>query len=209
MIVQPATPGARGLDTIAVFHETLATDVKQAGLGFVVRYLRHDQCLTATEVNIILAANLALLAVTGSRAPGWVPSASMGMTDGLQTVELAKLAALPAGLSIYLDFEGPSGSTQDCVDYINAWAHEVQRAGYRAGLYVGYGVPLTPDQLYHSLAVTGYWHSCSTVPAVAVRGYQMRQLTPPNQHAFGTMVDYDTILLDNKGDVPHWLIGAP
>jgi len=203
LIVKPATNGSRGVDTVTRFSASLAAQVKAAGFDFVVRYLG---ALTTTERDRILGAGLALLAVGYSRRPGWRPTAEMGAADGVLAVSRARGCGLPSGLSLFCDLEGPAGTASDCIGYVNGWAHVVQDAGYLAGLYVGYGVPLTARQLYYSLAVTGYWDSCSINPLVEVRGYQMRQLSPPNQHAFGTLIDIDVIQTDAKGDTPHWLI---
>jgi len=49
----------------------------------------------------------------------------------------------------------------------------VQGGGYDPGVYIGFGVPLTSQQLYKSLVVRRYWRSFSSVPDVLTRGYQM------------------------------------
>ncbi len=90
---------------------------------------------------------------------------------------------------------------------MNAWAKPVADAGFIAGLYVGYGVPLTPQQLYQDLIVTGYWHSLSRVRDVAVRGYQMVQ-PPGNQMVLGVKVDIDIVQADKNGDTPMWMVST-
>ena len=114
-------------------------------------------------------------------------------------------------MSLYCDPEGPASTTTaaDCVAYVNAWAKSVQAAGYVAGLYVGYGIPLTPQQLYQDLLVTAYWRSCSLVQDVAVRGYQMIQEIPGNQTVLGIKVDVDVIQADKNGDTPPWIVASP
>jgi hypothetical protein len=205
--VQAAPSGAKGVDTITPFTAQLAAQFKGAGYSFVVRYLG---AITTDEMSAILEAGLGLLAVGYSRRPGWHPSASEGAADGAAAVLHARQVGLPESMSLYCDLEGPASSTTagDCIAYVNAWAEPVQAAGYVAGLYVGYGIPLTPQQLYHDLLVTGYWHSCSRVQDVAVRGYQMIQQAPCNQTVLGIKVDVDLIQVDKNGDTPQWLIAV-
>jgi hypothetical protein len=210
-IVQPAPSGAKGVDTITPFTAALGAQFKAAGYSFVVRYLG---AIASGEVNAILEAGLGLLAVGYSRRPGWQPTAAEGASDGAAAVLHAQQAGLPAGMSLYCDLEGPASTTtaSDCVAYVNAWAKPIQAAGYVAGLYVGYAIPLTPQQLYQDLLVTAYWRSCSQVQDVAVRGYQMIQQIPGNQTVLGIKVDIDVIQADKNGDTPHWVVasaGAP
>jgi hypothetical protein len=206
--VQAAFSSARGVDTIAPFTMATAAKFKNAGYDFVVRYLGAIQ---PQEREAILGAGLALLAVGYSRRPGWQPSAGEGLGDGNAAVTHAQEAGLLSGMTLFCDLEGPatSASAADCIAYVNAWAKPVAGAGFVAGLYVGYGIPLTPAQLYHDLAVTAYWHSLSNVPDVAVRGYQMVQQPPGNQLVLGVKVDVDVVQADKNGDTPMWMIDAP
>lgn len=205
--VQAAPDGARGVDTITTFTPAMAARLKAAGYSFVVRYLG---ALHPQERDAILGAGLALLAVGYSRRPGWQPTAAVGASDGAAAVANAQAAGLPQGMTLYCDLEGPATGTtsSDCTGYVNAWADAVMSAGYIAGLYVGYAVPLTPQQLY-DLKVTAYWRSCSNVQSVAVRGYQMVQDPHADQNVAGIRVDIDVINADAKGDTPHWLVSVP
>lgn len=206
MRVERAKTGARGVDTITHFGTTLAAGIKASGYSYVVRYLG---ALTVAERNIILKADLALIAVGYSRRPGWHPSLDLGDSDGLHAIANARTAGLLEGMTLYCDLEGPSGTSDDCITYVNAWASRVQAAGFEAGLYVGYGIPLTAHQLYWSLKTTAYWDSCSKNPLVDVRGFSMFQHHPPNQKVAGGIVDVNHIEADQKGSTPNWLIGAP
>lgn len=206
MRVEAARPGARGVDTILTFGPTRAAAIKSAGFEFIVRYLGS---LTTLERNVILNANLALMAVTYSRRPSWLPSGGLGDADGQHAVQNARLAGLPESLTLFVDVEGPGGRGEQTIDYVNAWADRVVSAGYNAGLYVGYGIQLTPEQLYHRLKVTSYWHSCSKVQDVAHRGYDMVQEYPGNQHVAGLQVDLNHVQSDAMGQTPNWLIGDP
>lgn len=206
MRVEAAFAGARGVDTILPFGPSRALAIKAAGFAFIVRYLG---ALTTLERNVILHAGLALLAVTYSRRPSWQPSGELGDQDGLHAVQNARTAGLPEGMSLYCDLEGPGGVGADTIDYVNAWADRVQAAGFKAGLYVGYGVQLSDEQMYHSLKVTGYWDSCSRNVGVAHRGFQMFQEYPGNQKVAGILVDVNHIEKDGQGDTPSWLVGDP
>jgi hypothetical protein len=209
LIVQPATPNVRGIDTVARITYQQALALYAAGYRFAVKYLGHT---TLAEVIDLTTAKMAVLFIAGySRRLGWVPTAAMGALDGAQAiVHLAELGAV--GTSTYVDFEGPgepSGVKQekvDCLLYGNAAAHAIQHGGSPACVYVGWGLPFNSIELYWSFAFTGYWQSLSEVPDVAVRGYQMIQHGPPNQSVCGLTVDIDTIQVDKKGNVPQWLI---
>jgi hypothetical protein len=201
-----ATSGARGVDCVTILTPASAARLKADGHDFAVRYLGS---VSTTERDAILGAGLALLFVGYSRKPGWSPSANLGAQDGATAVAHAKALGLPTGLSLFCDLEtpNPTSASADIIAYVNAWSTVVQGAGYIAGLYVGFGCGLTSQELY-DLKVTGYWHSCSYVPDVAVRGYQMIQDTKANQIVDGVQVDTDVIKTDALGSVPMWLIDA-
>lgn len=209
LVVQPATPGARGVDTVARITHAQALALYAAGYRFAVKYLGH---VTPAEVIDLTSAKMAVLFVAGySRRPGWIPTAEMGANDGTLAITHAKeLGGI--GTSIYVDFEGPgdpagiSHERVDCLLYGNAAAHAIKQGGSPPGVYIGWGMPFTAAELYWSFAFTGYWKSLSQVPDVAVRGYQMIQHNPANQLVCGVIVDIDTIQADHKGNVPQWLI---
>lgn len=208
MIVQKARPGAVGVDTVLRFTPQLAKRFKAAGFDFIVRYL---EALTVAERDAILDADLALLCCGYSCRAGWMPTSDLGTFHAKHLIDHARKCFLPSGMSLFCDLEGPhpSAGALSVIAYVNAWAEVIQGEGYKAGLYVGYGVPLSPYQLYWHLKVTGYWHACSHVQDVAVRGYQMVQRVPGNQTICGVLVDVDQIQADQKGDTPSWLIKDP
>ncbi len=115
----------------------------------------------------------------------------------------------PAGVTVWLDLEGPGGTAADITAWVNAWAHEVKAAGYDAGLYVGYGTQLTSHELY-ALAVDRYWHSVSRVTdsanalAEPTCGWCMYQLNPSVMRC-ATWVDVDVVQEDYQGRVPNWV----
>jgi hypothetical protein len=117
---------------------------------------------------------------------------------------LARLAALgiPKGVTVWLDVEGTGLTFEDITIKINNWSAAVVAAGFEAGLYVGAGCPLTDAQLFALPHVSRYWHSCSRVADVKIRGYCMRQLSPPNVWCAGVLVDRDVVEPDYEGGLP-------
>jgi hypothetical protein len=199
MIIQPAIDGSKGVDTTLRFNPGRAALIKSAGYDFVMRYI---EALTVAERDAILGAGLGLGAVGYSRRPGWMPSAELGQQDAQHNLEHATSAGLMRGMTLFLDLEGPSASATAgaCIGFVNTWARAVQAAGYIAGLYVGYGLVLTADQLYRSLAVTQYWSDGGN-RKVAVRGCSMHQHAP-SVYVSGLLVDTNQVTTDALGDTP-------
>lgn len=212
--VAPAVPGTQGFDTDSALDAATAMALKANGFGFAVRYLsrttpENPSDLTAAEATLILAAGLALMAVQHCPRPGWAPSATLGQSYGRAAVANAQLIGLPSGIILWLDLEEVASyvSAADTIAYVNTWA-EVVGAQYAPGLYVGANQPLTGDELYWRLRVTHYWKSASSVPDLAIRGYQMIQAVAPSP-IDGIAIDRDVILADNFGGVPLWLAPTP
>jgi len=211
MIVQQAQLGpdgtCKGIDTILRIWPELAQQLKVLGYSFVVRYIgTGPSALTPTERDIITDAGLGLMVVTFGGKNGWLPSKDNGHAKGLSDVVHAKAAGVMEGTSAFFDYEGPGICTAyTMADDINARTDVVADEGFRPGLYNGFGMPFSSDQLYKMLKLSCYWKSCSQVPDVAVRGYCMIQHYPPNQHVAGAQVDINTIKADNLGGVPYWM----
>lgn len=203
MKLYPLPDGARGVDTTLRFTPARAKLIKDAGFDFIMRYI---EALTVAERDAILGQGLALGAVGYSRRPGWVPSIALGEQDARHHIEHVTAAGLMRGMTLYCDLEGPGAQTTGklCIGYVNAWAHIIQSEGYIAGLYCGYGVPLSPDQMYYSLAVTGYWHGGGG-RAVAIRGYQITQHAP-SIYVSGLLVDTNNVTADGLGDTPVLIV---
>ena len=203
MIKQTAFVRALGVDTIATLSSTNAAAFKNSGYSFVVRYLGS---LSSAELDNILNSGLALMPVSYSRAGGWVPSAALGTSDGLNMVKDLKALGLPTGITVWCDLEGMGGVANDTIIYAEAWGACVGAAGYIPGVYVGAGIPLNSAQLYALNNIHAYWHSCSVVPDVNSCSYMMIQLNPPNQIVDGVEVDIDVIQHDHSGRFPVWAI---
>jgi hypothetical protein len=207
--VVSAPQGMLGFDCdFELTAQDVATYVAQ-GYKFCVRYITRAQPteqpgdLTNSEANTILAGGLALMAVQHVAASPWTPSQSLGTQYGSNAVSCAKEVGLPAGMNIWLDLEGVASGTpsQTVIDYCNAWAAPVAQAGYVPGLYVGANAILDSDDLYWDLQFQHYWRSGSSVPDVAVRGYQLFQRIPPGD----ADIDQDVTKTDNLGGTVLWL----
>ncbi len=208
MQVKTSHVGALGADSVQALTPTTAKALKDSGISFSIRYLGS---VSPAELSIILDAGLAFMPVTFSRAPGWLPSASLGASDGVAAIAHLKALGLPPGATVWLDLEGPGGTSTDVVAWVNAWADYVKNAGYDPGLYVGYGAKLTSHELY-ALHVDRYWHSVSKVTDTGGNiaepncGWCMHQLNPSVMWA-GVWADIDVVQQDYQGRTPTWVTG--
>jgi hypothetical protein len=206
--VAKAFVGALGFDCVAIIDEAMARTAYANGCRFAVRYLGS---LSTGERNVILDAGLALMPVTYCRAPGWVPSGTMGYGDGHESVTHLRAAGIPQGVTVWRDLEGPGGSPSNVIEYVNAWCEPVRQAGYDPGLYVGYDCHLTGAQLTE-LAVDRYWHSLSRVADNLGRtseptcGWCMHQLYPTCPSWHGYNVDLNVVQQDYRGRLPYWVV---
>jgi Domain of unknown function (DUF1906) len=202
-VVKPLWAGARGIDCDTKLTAVNAAALKQSGVDFVMRYLPlannpHGNDLDAAETAIILAAGLGLGAVQHTRrAATFTPNAYVGDLDGLAMTAGAHGAALPTGMHLFYDMEGPSAQTTaaNCAAYDAAWCAVVARAGFICGGYFGDDLPLNGGQLY-LLKVKLYWKSGSQVAEPAICGWAMRQQTPLDQRLDGLGVDLDAVTVD-------------
>ena len=112
---------------------------------------------------------------------GWYGPAWDVMPDAISRagamVTAAHRIALPGGTPLGLDLEDVVGRTAvEMSQWITDWSGAIKQAGFAAALYVGANQPLSSEQLYMALPdVEHYWRSCSTVPDVYRRGYQLVQ----------------------------------
>lgn len=212
--VKSAPSGALGFDSDTTLTRSVAQQFLEQGYTFCVRYLSlgaGEQAgdLSPEEAQDILSAGLALMAVQHVRDPGWSPTATLGQQDGTNTANNAQSVGLPDRVNVWCDLEGVGGTTpaQNVIEYCNAWYTAVSAAGYVPGLYVGSNAILNGQQLYQDLLFEHYWQSCSEVPAIPVRGYQIIQTLVP-QPVNGIGIDQDTTQTDNEGGQAQWLVGT-
>lgn len=214
-IVEAATHGAHGFDANVTISKASAKKFKEAGFVFAVRYLtrlsnpaRND--LTKEEVQTILDAGLALMAVQHVAREGWNPSKSLGKTYGGNAAAHARNIGLPEGTTVWLDLEGVDNSvaSDTVVEYCNEWHRAVEDGGYRPGIYVGANCGLSGDQLYFQLRMKYYWESGSRVPDIPIRGYCMRQRIIAGDRIGNVRIDRNVVFKDSFGMTPYWVTGS-
>ncbi|MGH6871963.1 MAG: glycoside hydrolase domain-containing protein [Rhizomicrobium sp.] len=202
-----APPGTIGFDCDFTLTASDVAGYVSQGYKFCIRYITRAQPteqsgdLTTSEANTILNGGLALMAVQHVAASPWNPTGPLGTQYGNNAVSCAQEVGLPPGMNLWVDLEGVASGTssQDVIDYCNAWAAPVAAAGYVPGLYVGADAILNSDELYWDISYQHYWRSGSSVPDVAVRGYQLFQ------RIGGGDIDQDATKTDNLGGTVLWL----
>jgi hypothetical protein len=157
--------------------------------------LRYTDSTTQREVEWITEdAHMGILFVRTCRKGGWLPTAIMGTSDGQQIARAVATFGCPKGITGIVDHEGPGGTAQDEILYLNA-AYDALVSYCLPCVYVGAGTRLTSFQLRHSLKMTRYMKSGSNVPDVDDRGYCMVQEAPLDRELPG--------LPGRKFDVSH------
>jgi hypothetical protein len=205
----PAAAGLLGFDTNTKLTATTAKALREAGFQFAIRYLSRKanqsaKDLTANELNIILDAALAVMAVQHVASEGWTPSDALGVEYGGNAAKHAQAIGLPDKSSVWLDLEGVEGGTSAdaVVAYCNAWFKEVETAGYTTGVYVGANSRLSGEDLYLRLKTKHYWKSGSDVPDIPHRGYCMVQHIRVGDKIGGVEIDRNVTFVDAFGDAP-------
>lgn len=210
--IQHAAPGLTGFDVNQVLTQESARDFKDAAYDFCIRYLPrpgHGYDLRESEAEAILWAGLSLMAVQHVALPGWQPTAELGATNGSFAAEYAvNMVGLPEGINLWCDLEEVTGAAtaQDVIGYCTSWFNAVKSAGFEPGLYVGWNVKLSAEQLYANLPFAHYWRAYNTDIVVATRGYQMTQHTQKTLK--GIPFDPNTTQTDRMGDSVIWLAPA-
>ena len=97
-----------------------------------------------------------------------------GTRQGKFFVQWAKCMGIPKGVHLWCDLEGKAtqngkgrqAQLNNCVTYVNAWAAEAVKAGYRAGLYISQSLPggFASIHLAAMPLVTCFWKSATNVP---------------------------------------------
>lgn len=207
--VKQGNDGAKGFDLNQPLTPKTAIAFASAGYSFCIRYLPRTAALvagnlTAAEIDIILNAALNLMAVQHVAMPGWVPNAALGKSYGDYAASYAEAIGLPKGINIWLDLEevASTSTAKDVSDYCRAWFESMQSAGYLPGLYVGWQIVLSSQELY-DLPFKHYWKAYNADISVATRGYQLVQHTQKMLN--GILYDPNTMTADALGDLPIWL----
>jgi hypothetical protein len=213
---QPAWNGAIGFDIATRLNSADAGKYASQGYRFCIRYVSRDEDtrryndangtpdLSESEAEEILAAGLALMVVQHCPLPGWHPTGPLGRAYGENAALYAADAGLPGQINLWLDLEGIAENTdrQDIIDYCNAWFAAVATGGYQPGVYIGYDVWLSPDELFLNLRTHHYWRAAGDIPEVSHRGYQLFQhVRDPGPLEF----DWDVARNDALGGTAIWL----
>lgn len=208
MILQPVLVGSLLIDTDSVISPAEAKIVASAGIKGIIGYLG---LVTPAMLAGIFDAGLGFIPVSfDDHAEGWTPTAAMGTAEGGLARRRARALGLLPGISTCCDLEGMGGKDTDTENYAVTWCASASPDGDIPTAYVGAGIPLNPQQLYE-LPFKGYMRSCSEVPNIAVCGYQLIQLFPPNLTAVNGVkmpwpVDVDVTQQDKRGRAPVWQI---
>lgn len=201
--------GALGFDCITVITPASAKALADWGMKFATRYLGS---LTSKEVDIILAAGMAVMPVTFGMKHGTPLNGTLGKTYGAGSVKHANNAGIAKGTTVWLDLEDCTGTPDEIKAFVNAWSYEVKADDFMPGLYVGFEAKLSSQELY-SLAVVRYWQSLSKETDVRGNiaepncGWTMIQLYKSKVIA-GVNVDVDVIQYDYKDRLPSWTTAA-
>jgi hypothetical protein len=217
--VARAPAGLIGFDQTGRLNSAQAKQYFSQGYKFCVRYVSRDNAgraananngapdISAAEAQNILSAGLALMVVQHCPLPGWVPTANEGNTWGQNAASFTADAEIPPGVNVFLDLEGiaPGTAHSDIIAYANQWFAAVQTGGYVPGVYVGFDVFLSPDELFLDLTTKHYWRADGNIPNISHRGYQLIQHI---QNA-GTPSEFDRDVTqdDALGDAVLWLTG--
>jgi hypothetical protein len=208
-VVERASP-CKIADTSAKLNPLILQQVRSAGYAGVARYVplpnnNPKSDIDAQELGAIMEVGLGLLLVQHVRAPTWDPDQHSGETDARTAVQFARAAGYLDGAHLFVDLEGIHGSGAATKAFAEAWARVVVGEGFLAGAYVGYGVPLNPQELYDLHAITSYWSDLGP-RVVAQRSFAIKQQA--EIVIAGTRFDPDTIQADDLGETPAWMTMA-
>ncbi len=215
--VVQAPDGCKGFDANVRLDSEGASAWAAKGFRFAMRYVprkgvgasSHD--LSSIEVQTIHDAGMAVGIVQHVEPENWVPTPEKGRAYGWYAATASEDCGIPPGASLFCDLEGvlPGTPAELVISYVEAWHREVQSAGFRSGLYVGWSSILTADQLFHRLSVNSYWlaYNANADQIPLVRGVCMKQHELPNadrpagyQNMDG--IDGDVVQRDNLGGFP-------
>lgn len=207
LIARPATPGL-WFDCSSRLSALTASAMKARGYVGCFRYLPLPPPnspipdINAGEVADITNAGLELSLVQHVRLPGWDPARQSGTIDGGIAAFYATTAKVALGKHLMLDIEGVKlGATAAQLKiYIEAWAAEVIAHGYKAGLYVGYQIPMSPTDLWLLHGIDCYWSDFGH-RSVATRGCAVIQRNP-DILVGGIKIDEDEVKADLLGGLP-------
>jgi Domain of unknown function (DUF1906) len=212
IIARPASPGT-GFDCSVKPTPAQARALKAMDHTLVGRYVplpanNAANDIDAAELIMLTDLGFEVLLVQHVRTPPWDPRAHSGTIDAAVACEHALDAGYPLGAHLYLDLEGlvATADVAGAKLFVESWATRVLADGFKAGLYVGYDLPLSPTDLWLLHGINTYWTDAAH-HHVANRGcaiVQGRELT-----VRGVRIDEDTIAPDMLGELPFIAAAAP
>lgn len=207
-----AQDGLMGFDCDETLSYDKAKEFHDRGYRFVLRYIprvkRKKIDLSLEEKDNIWNAGLALAPVQHVESSPWIPSAQKGESYGHKAVDECQALEIAPGTNVWLDLEGVDTSVPktQIIKYCNVWYTIVVNAGYKPGLYVGYGTRLNGYELYHRLLFESYWgaYNVNSDEFPDVRGFQMKQRVARHGEIIGIQYDINIVHKDGKGGLPKF-----
>lgn len=204
IVARYATPG-RGFDASEKVTRTQSSQLWALGYRWCCRYVplpgvKSDRDIDAAELDLLVGQGFDVSLVQHTRFPGWLPSMHSGFVDASTAIQFSLKVGFPLSAHIFLDLEGISGGALDASRFAEDWAQAVVDAGYRAGVYCGYGSPLDADDLWLLHNVDCYWSDAGH-RIVKNRGVAISQGI---EHVVaGLEIDEDTLAPDLLGGMPR------
>jgi hypothetical protein len=204
--VEGAPPHVKGFDINEPLSTKRARGFHERGYRFCLRYVGRehmaDNDLSTEEAKRLLGAGLAIMPVQHVESEkSWIPTPAKGTLYGTNAGRFAKDIGFPEGVNIWLDLEcvEPHVPKEDVIAYCNNWFDQVEAAGYRPGIYVGFRPILSGEELRKRLEFRHYWGAYNVDVSIPGRGWQMKQKDVKNVH------QDDQVRVDEQGDRVHWL----
>lgn len=185
-----------------------AKKFKLDGYQFAIRYVGRTRMasfdLDNKELNNILNSGLKLGVVQHCLNPGWTPSKQLGITYGVNAASFARQCGYEKGCIIYLDLEGLKKVSKDIIiEFCNEWYDSVNELGYTPGIYIGFNIWLSSEDLYYKLKFKNYWAAFNTPATPIIRGFQMRQKLQKKVN--GINIDPNELTGDKLGGMPKFM----
>jgi hypothetical protein len=203
--VKGAPAKVKGFDINEPVSAKKAQRFHDQGYRFALRYIGRevmkDHDLSEAEAKRLLEAGIALMPVQHVESEKkWVPTPDKGTLYGKNAGRFTEELGFPPGVNVWLDLEMVDLTVPpaDVIAYCNNWFDQVDAAGYRPGVYVGYRPILSGEELRQRLKFRHYWGAYNVNVRIPGRGWQMKQ-------AENSVHQDDFTRVDELGDSVHWL----
>lgn len=213
LVVLPA-PEGKAVDTSYKLRSpAVLPSLTSLGYAGIIRYVPlpgvgASEDIDEEELQRILDSGFWSCFVQHPRFPGWEPRNCSAVADAQTAAKFARAAGYPQGVTGFVDLEGMGLDTiaNEAFGYASLWCKVMVEEGYRAGVYVGYNQPMSPEELYEIPDASSYWSDAAN-RKVATRGTAMVQ---GQQFTMGAVPwDPDEVRKDQRGDTPWVASVAP